>query len=117
MRIALSALSAALPAALSTALLAGATMAALAVTPAAAQGCGWYAFAGAYQSYGRAQRQANRVGGYVVNVDNSNSPNAGRGFFAVAAGPTSRSGANNARRRFQRNGVGSAYVANRCFYG
>ena len=86
-------------------------------TAASAQGCGWYAFAGAYQSYGRAQRQANRVGGYVVNVDNSNSPNAGRGFFAVAAGPTSRSGANSARRRFQRNGVGSAYVANRCFYG
>lgn len=97
----------------SAALLAGATFS----TAASAQGCGWYAFAGAYQSYGRAQRQANRVGGYVVNVDNSNSPNAGRGFYAVASGPTSRSGANGARRRFQRNGVGSAYVANRCFYG
>ena len=84
---------------------------------AQAQGCGWYAFAGAFQSYRSAQRQANRVGGYVLDIDNSDSPNAGRGMYAVAAGPTSRSGANAQRRRFQRNGVGSAYVANRCFYG
>ncbi|MEL6735436.1 MAG: hypothetical protein AAFO98_06100 [Pseudomonadota bacterium] len=82
----------------------------------AADSCGFFAFAGAYQSRNRARRQANRVGGTVWSVDFSNSPNAGQGWWAVGRGPGSRSQANRWKRQYQNRGT-SSYVANRCFYG
>lgn len=82
----------------------------------AADSCGFFAFAGAYQSRNRARRQANRVGGTVWSVDFSNSPNAGQGWWAVGRGPGSRSQANRWKRQYQNRGA-SSYVANRCFYG
>ena len=93
------------------------TAATLASAPAQASTCGWFAFAGAFQNYGNAQRQANRLGGGIWNVDNSDSPNAGRGFWAVGtyhAGSKRR--ARESRNYFRRNGVPSAYIGQRCFY-
>jgi len=103
-----------------SALILGATLATASITTStkaeAADSCGFFAFAGAYQSYNRAQRQANRVGGNVWSVDASNSPNAGQGWWAVARGPSNRSQANRWKRQFQNRGI-SSYVARRCFYG
>ena len=99
-------------------LLATAVVAAsLSLMPGAAQaGCGWYAFAGAFKSYRSAQRQANRLGGAVLDVDASNSPNAGRGFYAVGFGPTNWAQADSVKRNYRASGVRGAYVAKRCFY-
>lgn len=90
----------------------------VATTPTfAADSCGYFAFAGAFSTYNRAQRQANRVGGNVWSLDHSNSPNAGRGLWVVARGPGSSSRARSWARTYRNRGVGGAYVANRCFYG
>ena len=56
------------------------------------------------------------MGGRVFDVDASNSPNAGQGWYAVGFGPTNRASANSARRDYRASGVRGAYVANRCFY-
>ena len=88
----------------------------LAPDTAHAQGCGWYAFAGATKSFNGARRLANRRGGGVFNIGNSNSPNAWKGGWAIGVGPTSRSGAIAARNRYQRRGY-SSYIGQRCFYG
>ena len=87
-----------------------------AVPTAAEAACGWYAFAGAFKSYRSAQQRANRVGGRVFDVDASNSPNAGQGWYAVGFGPTNRASANSVRRDYRASGVRGAYVANRCSY-
>ncbi|MEE9313724.1 MAG: hypothetical protein V3V02_03665 [Rhizobiaceae bacterium] len=78
--------------------------------------CGYYAFAGAFHSYRSAKRRANRVGGQVFNLDDSDSPNAGTGLWVVGAGPGPRRWANQRKRRFRRNGVRDAYIASRCMY-
>lgn len=84
----------------------------------AADSCGYYAFAGAFSTYRRAERRANRVGGNVWGLDASDSPNAGRGLWVVAKGPTSSRGrANRWRWQYRDRGVRGAYVAYRCFYG
>ena len=78
--------------------------------------CGFYAFAGAFSTRRAAQRQANRVGGQVFDLDASDSPNAGKGLWVVGAGPGSKYWANQRKRDFRRNGARSAYVASRCMY-
>ena len=88
----------------------------LAPDTAHAQGCGWYAFAGATRSFAGARRLANQRGGRVLSIDNSNSPNAGRGMWTIGIGPTSRSAAASARNRYQSRGY-SSYIKNMCFYG
>ncbi|MBO0903188.1 SPOR domain-containing protein [Jiella sonneratiae] len=82
-----------------------------------ASGCGWYAIGGAFQSRNAAYNHAGDLDASVYNLDDSNSPNAGKGFYAVAIGPVSKRQANQYRRQFQSNGVKSAYVKNMCFYG
>lgn len=79
--------------------------------------CGWWAFAGAFQSRSAARRQANRVGGQVYDLDQSDSPNAGKGFWVVAHGPGGRNWANQKKRQFRNRGVGGAYIASRCIWG
>ncbi|MDD9909002.1 MAG: hypothetical protein OXR62_04845 [Ahrensia sp.] len=86
-------------------------------TAIAADSCGYFAFAGAYSTFNRADRQASRVGGAAWGLDSSNSPNAGKGLWVVAKGPGSRTQANNWRRQYRNKGVKGAYVAKRCFYG
>ena len=76
--------------------------------------CGFYAFAGAFHSRWSAERRANRVGGQVYDLDESDSPNAGRGLWVVGAGPGSKSWAHQRKRRFNRHGVYDAYIAWRC---
>ena len=82
----------------------------------AADSCGYFAFAGAYNSFGQANRRANRIGGAAWGLDSSNSPNAGKGLWVVAKGPGSRRQAKRWQRQYRNQGVKS-YVANRCFYG
>ncbi|MEM9732666.1 MAG: hypothetical protein AAF903_04155 [Pseudomonadota bacterium] len=79
--------------------------------------CGFYAFAGAYQSRRNADRQARRVGGQVYDLDQSDSPNAGKGFWVVGIGPGPRGWANQRRREFRSRGARGAYVAARCIWG
>ncbi|MCE7028816.1 SPOR domain-containing protein [Jiella avicenniae] len=95
---------------------------ALALLPASASlahasGCGWYAIGGAFKSRNSAYNQAGNLDASVYDLDDSNSPNAGKGFYVVALGPVRRSEANEYRREFRQNGVGSAYVKKMCFYG
>ncbi|MEM8750865.1 MAG: hypothetical protein AAGF28_11215 [Pseudomonadota bacterium] len=78
--------------------------------------CGFYAFAGAFQNYNNAIRRARNVGGNVWDLDASDSPNAGKGFFVVAQGPGSRSQAQRWARQYRSYGVSGAYVARRCMY-
>lgn len=85
-------------------------------TPAEAA-CGWYAFAGAYKSRRAAQRQARRLNGIVFDVDASDSPNAGQGWYAVGFGPTDWAQADTIKRNYRADGVRGAYAARRCFYG
>ncbi|MFD0915523.1 SPOR domain-containing protein [Pseudahrensia aquimaris] len=101
-----------------TTLLAGAVaiMAASANQAHAQAACGWYAFAMATKSERAAVRMANRVGGRVFDVDASNSPNAGQGWWTVARGPSSKSRANRARRDLRARGARGAYIGHRCFY-
>ncbi len=84
-------------------------------TPAEAA-CGFWAFAGAFQNYNNAQRRQRQVGGSIWDLDSSDSPNAGKGFFVIAEGPGSRAQANRWKRQFRNNGARSAYVARRCLY-
>ena len=86
-------------------------------SPANASGCGWYAIGGAFKSRNSAYNQAGDLDASVFDLDESDSPNAGRGFYVVALGPVRRSQANEYRRQFRQNGVKSAYVKNMCFYG
>lgn len=79
--------------------------------------CGYFVFAGAYRSYGNAQRQANRWSGQVYNLDESDSPNAGRGLYVVTLGDwSSRTRARSIALNARHNGVEGAYAAYRCFY-
>lgn len=87
------------------------------VTAAHASGCGWYAIGGAFQSRNSAYNQAGDLDASVYDLDDSDSPNAGKGFYVVALGPVRRSQANEYRRQFRQNGVRSAYVKKMCFYG
>jgi hypothetical protein len=79
--------------------------------------CGYFAFAGAFQNYRSAQRKARRIGAVAMDLDQSDSPNAGKGYWVVAVGPGSRSWAKREQRRLRRNGAGSTYVASRCIWG
>lgn len=89
-----------------------------AIQPAkAADSCGWFAFAMATKSSSAAHRAASRFGGNVWNVDYSNSPNAGQGWYTVALGPGSKSSARKWRNRYKSRGARRAYIGNRCFYG
>lgn len=91
----------------------------MSVTPAQAgdEFCGYWAFAGAFQNYSNAVRRANNYGGNVLDLDRSNSPNAGKGYHVVAKGPyQSKHRANRAARNYRSYGVSGAYAAHRCFY-
>lgn len=83
----------------------------------AAESCGYFAFAGAFGSFDKADRRAARVGGQAWGLDSSDSPNAGKGLWVVARGPGSRSQATRWRRQYVRDGIHGAYVARRCFFG
>ncbi len=87
------------------------------VSPAEASGCGWYAIGGAFKSRNSAYNQAGNLDASVYDLDDSDSPNAGKGFYVVALGPVRRSQANRYRQEFRQNGVASAYVKKMCFYG
>jgi hypothetical protein len=80
--------------------------------------CGYWAFGGAFQSFAAANRQARqaRNNAGVFDLDDSNSPNAGKGFYVVAVGVGSKSDANVWKREFERRGI-TSYVAKRCLYG
>ena len=81
-----------------------------------AEACGYYAFAGAFGNYRAARRRANRLGAQVLELDNSDSPNAGSGLVVVGSGPMSRRAAERRASQFRREGVGDAYAGYRCFY-
>jgi len=83
----------------------------------AADSCGYFAFAGAFNSFNKADRKASRIGGNAWGLDSSDSPNAGKGLWVVAKGPGSKPQANQWRHEYVRNGVRDAYVARRCFFG
>ena len=93
------------------------TLAGLAATPAAASGCGYYALGGAFKNLNSAYNRAGDIDASVYDLDNSNSPNAGKGFYVVALGPVSRGRANQYKREFRSNGVRGAYIKRMCFYG
>ena len=79
--------------------------------------CGYYAFAGAFQNYRSALRKARRIGAVAMDLDQSDSPNAGQGFWVVAVGPGSRRWAKRQERKLRRRGAGDTYVASRCIWG
>ncbi|MCQ0989033.1 SPOR domain-containing protein [Jiella marina] len=81
-----------------------------------AAACGYYAFAGAFRSYRSAERRAGRLGARVLDIDNSDSPNAGTGLYVVGSGPMGERAAQNRARQFRRAGIGDAYAGYRCFY-
>ena len=78
--------------------------------------CGLWVFAGAFKSRNSARKRANRVGGQVMDLDSSDSPNAGKGFWVVAYAANSRADARRAVARYKRRGVSGAYAKNLCFY-
>ena len=84
---------------------------------AQASGCGYYALGGAFHNLNSAYNRAGNIDASVYDLDRSNSPNAGKGYYAVALGPVSRWRAKDYRRQFKRNGVRGAYVKRMCFYG
>ena len=78
--------------------------------------CGYFVFVGAFKSYSSAARKARRVGGEVYDLDYSDSPSAGRGFYAVTVGSSgSRRTAEKMARGARYDGDRDAYVAFRCF--
>lgn len=79
--------------------------------------CGYYAFAGAFQNYRSAQRKARRIGAVAMDLDQSDSPNAGKGYWVVAVGPGPRRWAKRQERKLRRRGAGDTYVAARCIWG
>ncbi len=83
----------------------------------AADSCGYFAFAGAFGTFNKADRKAAQIGGNAWGLDSSDSPNAGKGLWVVAKGPGSRPQANQWRREYVRRGVRDAYVSRRCFFG
>ncbi|MEL6946927.1 MAG: hypothetical protein AAFO73_04765 [Pseudomonadota bacterium] len=78
--------------------------------------CGYYAFGGAYQNYSNAKAQAVRLGAAIRDLDRSNSPNAGQGYWVVSYGPVNRWAAKSAANNWRWQGVHDAYVAKRCFF-
>ena len=79
--------------------------------------CGYFVFAGAYQNYRNAARQADRWSGTIHDLDRSDSPNAGRGFYVVTLGQWhSKRRAKSVAWNARHNGVDGAYAAYRCFY-
>lgn len=84
---------------------------------ASANGCGWYALGGAFQNLNLAYNHAGDLDASVYDLDQSNSPNAGKGYYAVALKGGSKWRAREYRNEFRRNGVRSAYIKNMCFYG
>ncbi len=91
----------------------------LSATPAMAGDyiCGHFAFGGAFQNYSNAVNQANRLGAQVLDLDRSNSPNAGLGYWVVAKGPYGPRGARKKARQMRNWGANGAYAAHRCFNG
>jgi hypothetical protein len=80
--------------------------------------CGYFAFAGAYGSERTARREARRLDIDFYDLDESDSPNAGEGYYVVASGPFD-SGAEarrEARRLNREPGVDGAYAKELCFY-
>lgn len=80
------------------------------------QGCGDYAFAGAFSNRSLAVRQASRHGGQVYDLDQSDSANAGRGLWVVARAASSPRQAAAFARQYRQQGVRGAYSGFRCFY-
>jgi hypothetical protein len=80
--------------------------------------CGWFAFAGAYSSKSAARREARKIDLEYYDLDESDSPNAGEGFWVVAAGPydTAREARREARRLNREEDVDGAYAKELCFY-
>jgi hypothetical protein len=52
--------------------------------------CGFFAMAGAFQSERSARREAKRLDIDYYDLDESDSENAGAGYFVVASGPYQR---------------------------
>lgn len=101
--------------------LAVAAMAAGSAPPAAVaqeELCGWFAFAGAYSSRSAARREARRLDMDFYDLDESDSPNAGEGFWVVASGPydRARQARREARRLAREEGVDGAYAKEICFF-
>lgn len=85
--------------------------------PGRASECAYFVFAGAYRSYRRAASQAAWTGGEVRDLDASNSPNAGRGFYVITRGQSrDRAIAERLLRRHRHELPRDAYVAHRCFH-
>lgn len=84
---------------------------------AGSQVCGNYVLGGAFQSKRNAHKLANKIDGFVWDLDGSDSPNAGKGFWVVADGPFSISRAKRMVRNWKRNGAGGAYYKYMCFTG
>ena len=102
-----------------TAVLASAMTVAFTPIPAAQASdgvCGWYAFAMATKNRRAANKAARKYGGQVYDVDESDSPNAGQGWWTVARGPGSKRWANQRRNEYRSRGASGAYVASRCMY-
>lgn len=80
--------------------------------------CGWFAFAGAYSSKSTARREARDLDLDYYDLDESDSPNAGEGFWVVASGPftTGRKARNEAKRLRVEEDVEGAYAKQICFY-
>lgn len=79
--------------------------------------CGSWAFGGAFKNYNSAVRRANRLGGNVLDLDKSDSPNAGKGFWVVGKGPGSAAQARRWARNWKNRGISGAYSSYRCFIG
>jgi hypothetical protein len=80
--------------------------------------CGYFAMAGAYQSERSARREAKRLDIDYYDLDESDSDNAGEGYFVVASGPYDReSQARREARRLNREpDVDGAYAKQICFF-
>ncbi len=97
--------------------LVAATFMSMSAGAAQASGCGWYALGGAFQNLNSAYNRAGNLDASVFDLDQSNSPNAGKGYYAVALGPVSKRQARGYRSEFRSNGVRGAYIKKMCFYG
>jgi len=84
---------------------------------AGSQVCGNYVIGLASKNWNTANKIAKKVGGFVWDLDLSNSPNAGKGFWVVADGPFSVSRAKRMVREWKNNGASGAYRKNMCFTG
>lgn len=100
-----------------TALLVGTLGAMTIPASAGSQVCGNYVIGGASKNWNTANKIAKKVGGNVWDLDKSNSPNAGKGFWVVADGPFISSEAKKRVRRWKKKGAKGAYRKNMCFTG